>query len=195
MLLVDDRALLDAFRQGKRHALERVYRAYVAAVATGLRRGFTFHASGRECRFHGCRTEHDFEDRLHTIFAAAFKERARLSYDGLSPYKTYLLGIAKNAIIDDFRRKEHALVEYSLVPEEAPAQVQETAEPLLGLINASGHPQHDAEATDVVELVARFLVSLPKREREIFGLRYQDGLEHKTICERTGLSPAKVKTS
>src|SRR5262245_19722724 len=120
MLLVENRALLDGFRKGDRSALERVYAAYARDVAQQLKRGFTFQSGGRSCRFHGPPSAADLEDRVHDVFVRAFSDGARLAYDGLTPYKNYLYTVARNLVIDDFRKKERALVEYSVDVSEQP---------------------------------------------------------------------------
>ena len=186
MLLVENRALLDRFRRGEPAALAEVFRGYAAGVAKLLRLGFAFHSEGRQCRFHGVQTEFDLEDRLHDVFARAFGEKARLGYDGLTPYATYLRTIAKNLIIDDFRKKERALTEYSIeVVESAPAPRTESA----------GDPEKDASTNELASLVASFEASLSERERMIYRLRFRDELEHQDIVKKTGLSASKVKTS
>jgi RNA polymerase sigma factor (sigma-70 family) len=199
MLLVEDRSLLEAFRRGDKHALEKVYLTFAPAVAGLLRGGFSFNSTGHSYRFRGTRSQFDLEDRLHDVFARAFAERARMGYDGLSPYKNYLLTIARNVVIDDFRRKETVLVEFAFDEEEhrgttAPAQ-DHAAEPLLGHFEPSGNPTIDAESKEVVDLVQRFRESLSEREREIFRLRFEEEKEHREIAESTGLSPSKIKTS
>lgn len=197
MLLVEDRALLDAYRRGETEALERVYRAYAPEVAKLLRHGFSFESGGRSCRFRGVRSEFDLEDRLHDVFARAFGERARLSYDGLTPYLAYIRTIAKNLIIDDFRKKERVLVEYSVdlpEPDEREA-VAGATEPLLGRVDATGRPEHDRSQAEVVELVNRFKQGLKDRERQVYELRFEQELEHHQISQATGLSASKIKTS
>jgi RNA polymerase sigma factor (sigma-70 family) len=201
MLLTKDRALLDAFRRGEKKALETVYTAYADAVGAFLRAGFSFQSNGRACRFLGARSEFDLEDRVHDVFARAFSERARLAYDGLSPYRAYLLTIARNVVIDDFRRKENVLVEYSLDARpdpEAPNDAGGAAlvsEPFSGTVEATGFPSLDVEAKEVVDLVRVFRATLPEREQRIFTLRFEEEKDHAVIAEETGMSPSKIKTS
>ena len=108
-------------RAGRPAALQEVYHRYGPDLARYLRHGFSFSSGGRACRYNGARSTFDLEDKLHDAFARAFSERTRLGYDGISPYGQYLRTIARNLIIDDFRKKEHALVDYSFqdVPEPA----------------------------------------------------------------------------
>lgn len=201
MLLVEDRALLDAFRRGERAALERVYREYVQSVARLLRRGFSFSSGGRRHHFRGFWTTFDLEDRLHEVFARAFSERARTSYDGLTSYKAYLLAIARNLVIDEFRQKADALLEFSLDAEGEPSATtadltaEPQAEPLTGDLEPRGNPPADIEAAEVVGLVKIFRAQLSPREQEIFRLRFEEEREHKEIAEMTRLSPSQIKTS
>lgn len=197
MLLVEDRGLLDAFRRGERPALERVYTTFAPAVAAFLRRGFSFESGGRACRFQGTRSTFDLEDRLHDVFARAFGEAARLGYDGLSSYRTYLFTIARNLIIDDFRRKEHALVGYLVDESAEPVSPprEGASEPFLGELEPTGDPARDAESSQLLALVSAVRDELPSREREVFRLRFQEEREHKEIAAATGLSPSKIKTS
>jgi RNA polymerase sigma-70 factor, ECF subfamily len=186
MLLVENRRLLDRFRSGESAALTEVFRTYASGVARLLRMGFEFSSDGRHCRFHGVRTEFDLEDRLHDVFMRAFSEPARLAYDGINPYATYLRTIAKNLIIDDFRRKERALTEYSIELVESAAAPRSESE---------GDPEREASTTELAGLVASFETSLSERERTIYRLRFREELEHRDIVARTGISASQVKTS
>lgn len=197
MLLVENRALQDAFRRGERTALLAVYQHYAPAIAAVMRHGFTFQSQGRRCRFHGTRSGFDLEDRLQEVFARAFTERARLAYDGLSSYEAYLRTIAKHLVIDDFRKKERALVEYSIeAPELDEAQRPEPAsEPFTGHWVPTGNPAEDFARAELVGLLGEFEATLGPRELQVYRLRYVEELEHHDICGRTGLSASKVKTS
>ena len=195
--MVEDRSLLEGFRRGEPAALVRVYRQYATRVAGLMRGGFGFESGGRRCQFHGTRSAFDLEDRVQEVFARAFSERARMAYDGLSSYETYLLAIARNLIIDDFRKKERALVEYSMeVPEPAPMhRLGAASDPLLGHLSPSGDPHDDLGRAELMGLVRRFAQQLPDREQQIYQLRFVDELDHRDIAARTGLSASKIKTS
>lgn len=191
--LEDDRALLEGFRKGTAEALQKVYECYFPGVANYLRFGFSFTSGGRSCRYRGTRSTFDIEDKLHDVFARAFTERARLSYDGISPYGIYLRTIARNLIIDDFRKKEHALLDYHF--EDLPEPSGSDAGAYDFVAKAHLNPEEHAEQAQIEALVQRFTGELPTRERTIYALRFEQGLEHQDIMERTGISVAKVKTS
>jgi len=131
-----------------------------------------------------------------------FSDRARSNYDGLTPFATYLRTIMKNLVIDDFRRKERALVEYSVdddgveLPEahEAP-EPSAGRDPFAGRAEPTGQPDADQGHAELLELVHRFKTGLGARERRVYELRFEQELEHEQISDRTGLSPSKIKTS
>lgn len=196
MLLVGDRPLLEAFRRGESAALEKVYRAYVSELAVMLRSGFSFKSGGKSCRFRGCASSFDLEDRLSETFARAFSPGARMGYDGLSSYKNYLFTIARNLVIDDFRKKERAFTEFQVEePIDDPFARNDMSDALAGDVVPSGAPERDLESAELATLVGTFANGLEGREKLVYELRFKESLEHKDIMERTGLSASKVKTS
>src|SRR5687768_6138410 len=100
-LFLERRELLARFRAGERPALEETYRFYAPVVANFLSRGFTFKSGESTLRFQGYRDAFDLDNALAETFVRAFREAARLGYDGLNPYKNYLLTIARNLSIDE----------------------------------------------------------------------------------------------
>ncbi|MEO1233855.1 MAG: sigma-70 family RNA polymerase sigma factor [Myxococcota bacterium] len=192
-----DRALLVAFRAGEPEALTRVYRAFAPEIAKLLTGGFSFSSGGRDCRFHGARTTFELEDRLQEVFARAFSERARLGYDGLGPYGAYLRAIARRVVIDDFRRKERAMVSFSWEPPERAAEgaAERPSDPLLGLFAPSADPEQDALRREMAEVVTEVVSELGAREQRVYRLRFVAERDHAFISAETGLSPSKIKTS
>ncbi len=107
-IFVDNRDLLDRFRRGERPALTAVYHRYVDDVATLARRGFTIESSGH-VYVRGLDADGEREVVQET-FVKAFAEKARLAYDGVSPYRPYLLRITKNHMIDRYRAGQRPTV-------------------------------------------------------------------------------------
>ncbi len=103
--LVARRDLLDRFRAGNERALAEVFTLYVDVVARTLRRGVTVRVDGAPLRLGPDLGESDVEQLVQETFLRAFKESARLSYDGLRPYGAYLCTIARNCLIDLGRRR------------------------------------------------------------------------------------------
>ncbi|MCP4679015.1 MAG: sigma-70 family RNA polymerase sigma factor [Deltaproteobacteria bacterium] len=54
--------------------------------------------------FRGYKEPWHLENAVQEVFARAFSDSARTVFDGLRPYKNYLAMIARNYIIDSFRK-------------------------------------------------------------------------------------------
>lgn len=105
MELLESSDKLEAFRRGDRDLLDQVYRHYVGDVERMLRGGFTFTSQGDTIRFRGISAPFRLQEAIQDTFIKAFREQARHAYDGSRNYRPYLLAIARNLIIDDFRRR------------------------------------------------------------------------------------------
>ena len=117
------------------------------------------------------------EDLTQATFERALRAWNRFDPSRAS-VRTWLLSIARNLLIDHFRRRESDHLEPLLEGEAADAQVGgEEDEPRLGL-------DPDLEAA---------LGLLGARERELIALRYGGDLTGPEIAEITGLSLANVQ--
>ena len=67
MILMEDRALLDAFRRGDEAALLRIYRHYNERLRGMLRAGFTFTSVGQTFRFRGYSDSFEVQDILQHL--------------------------------------------------------------------------------------------------------------------------------
>lgn len=105
MELLENSEQIEAFRRGDRAVLEEVYRHYVDDVEAMLRGGFTFTSQGETVRFRGIREPFRLQEAVQESFIKAFRESARQAYDGSRAYRPYLFTIARNLIIDQYRRK------------------------------------------------------------------------------------------
>jgi RNA polymerase sigma-70 factor (ECF subfamily) len=193
MILIESRELLDAFRRGDKPALHRVYEHYVADVSRFLMRGFTFDSQGRNCAFRGFRGGYEIEAALQEVFRRAFEERARLAYDGLRPYRPYLLRIARNLVINDLKAKQPILFRFRSgrpVILEPPPQDDPESEPA-----PTGTPEEIAEAREVHELVLAFKEQLDAREQGVFAVRFEEGLSAERAGEKLGLTRSQIRTT
>ena len=195
-LLSGDRRLLELFRRGDREALARVYDEYAPAVAAFLARGFTFSSRGRLLEFRGFRQPFDLENALQETFVRAFSERARLSYDGLSPYRSYLSAIARNLVLSELRRREVAmsqLVHSRDGGEVPPLDAVDEAEPL----GAEG-PRPTAEADylqqELQRLYAHFVEELVATDRAFFEARFERQETQLQAGQAAGLSHMQART-
>ena len=97
---------LEAFRRGDRQVLGEIYRHFVDDVEAMLRGGFTFTSQGQTVRFRGIREPFRLQEAIQETFIRAFRDSARRNYDGQRAFKPYLLTIARNRIIDRYRREK-----------------------------------------------------------------------------------------
>src|SRR5690349_20476148 len=97
----NNRELLDRFRRGERAALAAVYEHYVDEVARLARRGFPLDSPGG-AYIPGVDLEGEHE-LVQDTFVRAFSDRARTSFDGVLPYRPFLLRITRNLMIDRLR--------------------------------------------------------------------------------------------
>ncbi len=193
MILVDDRELLDAFRRGDRAALLAVYEHYVTDVTRFLTRGFTFDSQGRHCAFSGFRGGYEIEAAIQEVFRRAFEERARLAYDGLRPYRPYLLRIARNAVINDLKSKQPILFRYRqgrpVILEPSPEESPDASP------TATASPEEIAEAREVHALVVAFKAELDEREAKVFRARFEEGMSAERAGSSTGLTRSQIRTT
>jgi RNA polymerase sigma factor (sigma-70 family) len=155
MIFENDRPLLDAFRRGQKAALSRVYFAYVDEVARVVR--------DREL--------------IQEVFVRAFSESARLAYDGLRPYRPYLLRIARNVLVDRLRARGREVdVDTLELADEKPS-----ADELL-------HTARMKEAT--AEHVAR----LSAEEKRFIRLRYEEGLSQEDVAKQMKATRRRMRT-
>ncbi len=191
-LLLEDRALLDGFRQGRRDALQRVYDHYVDHVAAFLRGGFSFSSKGEGYTFKGCRAPSDLQDMLQETFCRAFAPEARLAYDGIHPYQSYLLTIARNLTIDRFRRQVREVYEPAgRGSDEGPGGGTPGGEAEPG-----GHtPEAQLLGREVAGLVRAFHESLSAEEREVLRVYFEDEEGQRQAAVKLGLTRHQLRKS
>jgi RNA polymerase sigma factor (sigma-70 family) len=174
-IFADNRDLLDRFRRGDRAALAEVYYRYVDEVGSLARRGFTIESSGHAV-VRGVAGEWEREIVQET-FARAFAEKARNAYNGIDPYRPYLMRIAKNLLIDRFR----AATKQEL-------QLAETE-----TIELADEPvDRDWEQRRAATL--EYVATLDAEARQIVALRFEDELSQDDVAARLGCSRRKVRT-
>src|SRR5260370_11168720 len=114
---------LHGVRAGERAVLEELYWAYIDRVVRIVRHGFYRVGSGRVLGV----LSSEVRDVVQDVFSRAFRETARLTYDGVREYSPFLATIARNVVTDWARRRGHAPVELSAELEDTPAEDVELA--------------------------------------------------------------------
>jgi RNA polymerase sigma-70 factor (ECF subfamily) len=201
-LLIERRELLDRFKHGERRALEEVYRHYAPDVAAFLQRGFTFSSGGRTLRFSGYAQPFDLDNALQETFVRAFKESARVGYDGLHPYKSYLLAIARNLVLDEFRNREVAMSPFidqldSSGGAEAAAHDGEEAAPASTLSDAPSagiSAEQEFLRNELGRLYAGFVARLDDKDRTFFHHRFEEQQTQVEAGAASGLSHMQART-
>ena len=185
-LLTTDRALLTAFREGEREALERVYGHYAPKVAEFLRGGFGIQTRGDMVHFGGFRRAFELENAVQEVFARAFSARARGGYDGLRPFTNYLFAIAKNYVVDEYRRRDAALRRFESADGDAE----------LETVPAEGDgvdPAVAAEEREVTRLLGEFLTRCDEKLRRYYELRCKGQRTQDEVAAEMGLTRIQVR--
>jgi RNA polymerase sigma factor (sigma-70 family) len=182
--LVTQRAILEAYRAGRREAWEAIYEHYYDDVRRFVTQGFSFMSQGQAIRWRGCPDLLEAEDILQEVFIRAFSEEARSSYDGLRPFKNYLLAITRNAVLQSLRRSGRlvSLPEGGAVDE-------------LPLPHPGGDPEQLLMSHELAALALRLEADLSIFHRRFFDLRFRQQLCQDEVGKRMGLSRAKVRTA
>ena len=170
-----NRPLLDAFRAGDRQALEVVYMFYVDAVFNLVRFGFLL-ADGK--RVVGTTRPDMQRELVHDVFVRAFAERARISYDGLRPYRPFLLRLARNVIIDAWRRRGLTLAD--------PADVEELA--------TETPTDDDLDWQRLTHATRTWSATLDDECKRFVALRFEEGLGQRDVAKSMGATRRRVRT-
>lgn len=168
-----DDETLRRFREGVPDALAAVYRANAEGLARMLRA-----AAWRGGVFSHLKGSMELENLLLETFARAFEPRTRAAFDGTRPYAHFLMGIARNVLLEQLRNREVAV---GLDPFEG-----EVAEEGGGL----GQLLEDRE---VEALVAGFKEGLSQEELRLFELRFGEGLAQEAAASQMGLTRIQVR--
>ena len=181
--LPSDRELLARFRAGDRKALEAVYRHYAPQLSAMVFKGLP--TQGGRVRATG---PFEVGAVVQETFARALQERARLAYDGLTPYISYLSAIARNHLLNERRVREE--------PADAVALESALGSAANGasvLASAPSRPDEVAEANELKNLIEGFLSARTQLERNIFQARFVERLTQDDAAERVGLSRIQVR--
>ncbi|MDY7233095.1 RNA polymerase sigma factor [Hyalangium rubrum] len=176
-----DQQRLLRFREGAPEVLGEVYRAHAERLARTLRA-----AAFRGRAFAHLRGALEVENTVLETFARAFEPRTRLAYDGVRPYAQFLMGIARNVVLEQSRSRE-------VVAGLEPGDENATLDWELGGTGSSEDMQQLLEDREVEELLQDFKGGLSAEERELFELRFTEGLAQESAAERVGLTRIQVR--
>lgn len=183
-LLRDDRDVLDGYRAGRADALERVYRQYVTLVEAMVRRGFII-GDGTK-RIPGQRDPEVQRELVQEVFARALSAQARTRYDGLRPFRSYVLRITRNLMIDRARKLASEPERDALVIDEHDGSFE------LGPDTPS--PEEELTWRRLRTETTRYLAGCSEEMKTFATLRYEQDLSQQSVAEVMAVSRRKVRS-
>lgn len=177
-----DQERLRRFREGAPEVLGEVYRAHAEPLARALR-AIAFRGRG----FAHLQGALEVENTVLETFARAFEPRTRLAYDGVRPYAQFLMGIARNVVLEQSRSRE---VVAGLGPQDEGSTLDWESGALSG---GQESLEQQLEDQEVEALLRDFKQGLSQEERELFELRFTEGLAQESAAERVGLTRIQVR--
>lgn len=175
--MVLDRALLQRFREGDTGAMGEVYRQHAGVLTRMLRA-----AAHRGQSFSALRNAVELENAIVEVFARAFEPRARNVYDGQRPYEHFLMGIARNYLLELGRNRE--------LP--AGLTLEEDVDAALLSLDGADVQAH-LEDREVTELLRAFRAQLGEEEGRLFDVRYVEGVPQAPAAERLGQTRIQLR--
>lgn len=177
--MVWDRGLLERFRDGDPDALAEVFRRHVEVLVRRLRA-----AAWRGKGFERLRSELELENTVLEVFARALEPRARRVYDGIRPFEHFLMGIARNYLLEQSRNREHA--------SGINGELDQHLERVLGS-EARADLEQMLVDRELESLVETFRTGLTGEELRIFELRFTEELAQEDAAAKLGLSRIQLR--
>lgn len=156
--------------------MAEVYRQHAGVLTRMLRA-----AAHRGQSFSALRSAVELENAIVEVFTRAFEPRARQVYDGQRPYEHFLMGIARNYLLELGRNREHP----------AGLTVDEAVDAALSLERTDVHEL--LEDREVTELMRTFRASLGEEEGRLFDVRYVEGVPQAPAAERLGQTRIQLR--
>lgn len=183
-----DRVILEQFRAGDKEALSAVYYFYINDIEALVR-------SGR--RIPNALAINDLDqqqDLIQEIFIRAFSKSARLGFDGLRPYKPYLLSIAKNVIIDYLRKLPKELLGYSFNDEDDEQLIAFFSNGAI-IEAENNHSRESGVHWDrCLSASHQYVSSLPDLQQKFIKLRFKEEMPQLTVAKTLRMTRWKVRT-
>jgi RNA polymerase sigma-70 factor (ECF subfamily) len=188
---------LDAFRRGERELLGELYQAYREDVQRTLNLGFTFSSKGKTIRFQGFREPFKCQEVLQECFLRAFKQNARLAYDGTRPWRPYLMAIVRSQVIDHFRIQSTEQRYFVPLTEAVSGALGEhdALERLQShdALTGSDSPEADALRAQVACALATFLQTRDEQDRHLIQEHLMGDRSQAQIAEDMSLSRNDIR--
>jgi RNA polymerase sigma factor (sigma-70 family) len=189
--LVDNPDILVAYKRGDQKAMEAVYHAYLAKVSRVIRHGFLL-SRDRDVSVPGVRDAETECDLIQETFLRAFSDTARKNYNGRSPFTPYIVRIAKNLMIDRYRKPKRESLESELKAKDEEFDLDEgpVAEQLL----LDEDPAMAAHHSSQQEACLEYVETLGDLEDSFYELRYRKALPLLEVARQMGISRRQART-
>lgn len=178
-IFIDNPVLLKDFRQGKKQVLHDVYHRYVDTVEIVVRNGFI--SSHNQKTIRGITSSETQKELIQEIFVRAFSQNARLAYDGIRPFKAFLLTIARNVMIDHIRKVSRDAMGYATYPDDK-------GEPPVPLQADPGDKTEEREERlywdTCFQSVAGLLPTFNAMERQFVQLRFVEEISQRDVADK-----------
>lgn len=144
------------------------------------------------------RDSHKAEEVVQDTFVAALQAHAR--FNGGASVRTWLIGILKHKIMDQFRHEARQAPLES--PDRLPAENEMFSDDDFFDANGSwrenlsdwGNPEDSLERSQMMGVLQRCLDALPERLARLFMLREVMEESTETICKEMAITPTNVWT-
>ncbi len=168
----DERGMVAAAKGGDRDAAESLLRVHELLVFRTCRRLLP--------------AGEDVEAAVQETLLRALRNLPRFTGEG--SFASWIVAIAVNLCRDRLRR--HRLVPF--LPLEA--RSEEEADPLAVIPSGEPNPERVAMARQAVARMRSEVLRMPRRQREVFALRFFVGLELEAIASALSVDVGTVKT-
>jgi RNA polymerase sigma-70 factor (ECF subfamily) len=162
------RLLLRLARHGSDDAFRRLYRDLFPPVSRYI-----------QVRIHN---REDAEDICADVFKNFLSQMDRFD-PSRGSVMTWVVSMARNAVIDEYRRKRPAMESLD----------EMTGPRTRAFVNGNPGPLRDLVSDEALARIRRSLARHPAELREMFYLRFDQGLRVREVAEVMGISPDAAK--
>ena len=121
--------------------------------------------------------ETGIDDILQEVFLKVWQNRKQIT--SVSTFNAYIFTITKNLLLNEIRRR--------LNNEKIKDNLQKLS------IAEEYRTFDDVEYNDLKVKIENIVNELPERQKEVYNLSREEGLSHKEIAEKLGISPKTVE--
>lgn len=185
-----ERQLLDKYRVGDVDALTQLYEMHVKDVFVVAAQGFVLRKESTT-RVPGLKDVSTQQDIVQDTFIRAFSATARQNYSGTTPFRSYLLQICRNLMIDRARKYKREVLLEDLAPEGSEGMDIEA------VIRSGDSPVEDAPSIDDKrrqKAVQEFVATLDTELKAIYDQRFVDGKSERDTAVKLDITRRKVRT-